>query len=295
MPWAHPFLFLRHFSMLPLALRSWTISTNGPRQDKSTTFSSRRCSDYPISGRISLRRPASTSLPQEVIPPLSSLPGNMFSEEPGPHKNLLTVTLTNHLSAVLWPSVQPLSSPFLSKTQGELTMPIRHGLLSLEETTPQQPRPCAEFHLKRDPAICLRVVSHSLWTNSYSGQLMWTSIFSWRISSSCSGFTMILVTISVRQSSWLFPSVSHLLLLTQLTWQERWLIYGQRKEEVSAHGITATDNASSGWLKIWNSTTTIILEVCSPGRRGTECNTSSASGWLIVLVWCLTVTRPITP
>ena len=210
MPWAHPFLFLPHFSMLPLALWSWTISTNGLRQDKSTIFSSRRCSDYPTSGRTLPRKPASTSLPQEVIPLWSSLPGNTFSEELGPHKSLLIVTLTSHSSAVLWPSVQLLSSPFLSKTQGELTMPIRHGLLSSEETILQPPRPCAEFHLRRDPAICLRVVSHWLWTNSCSGQLMWTSTFSWKISSSCSGFTMILVTISVRLSSWLFLSVSHL-------------------------------------------------------------------------------------
>ena len=124
---------------------------------------------------------------------------------------------------------------------------------------------------------------------------MSTSTFSWRISSSSSGSTTILVTTLLRLYSWVCPLVLHLLLLTQHTWPERWLTYGQRREEVSALGTIAIDNASSGWLRTWSSTTTTILEACSPGRRDTESNTSLVSGWLIVLVWCPTVMRPITP
>ena len=276
-------------------LRLWTTSTNGLRQDKSTIFSSRKCLDSPTSGRISPRRLASTWWPQEEIP-LWSLPcGNTFSVVPGLHKNSLTVTLTSLWFAVSLLSVQPLSSLFHLRTQEEHTTLIRHGHLSWEETTPQQHKLYAEFHLRKDPATCLRVVSHLLSTNSCSGQLTWTSTFSWKISSFCSGFTMILVTNSVKLHSWLCPLDSPLSLLTQHTWLEKWLTCGQRKEEVSAPGTIVTDNASSGWLKTWNSTTTTILEACSPGRRGTECNTSSDSGWPIVLVWCPTVMRPITP
>ena len=282
-------------STLSLMLRLWTTSTNGQRQDKSTIFSSRKCLDSPISGRISPRKPLSTWWPQEEIP-LWSLPcGNTFSVVPGLHKNSLTVTLTNLWFAECSLSVQPLSSPFLLRTPGEPTTLIRHGHLSWEETIPQQLRLCSEFHLKRDQDTYWKEVSHLLSTNSCSGQLMWTSTFSWKISSSCSGFTMILVTTLWKLYSWVRPSELPLSLLTQHTWQEKWLICGQRREEVSAPGTIVTDNASSGWLKTWNFTTTTILGACSPGRRDTEFNTSSDSGWPIVLVWCPTVMRPITP
>ena len=295
MLWVLLFSFLPQSSTLSLMLRLWTTSTNGQRQDKSTIFSSRKCSDSPISGRISPRRPLSTWWPLEEIPLWSLLCGNTFSVVPGLPKNLLTVTLTSLWFAECSLSVQPLSSLFHLRTPEELTTLIRHGHLSWEETTPQQLRLFAEFHLKKDQDIYWRVASHLLSTNSCSGQLMWTSTFSWKISSSCSGFTMILVTTLWRPFSWELLSELHQLLLTQHTWLEKWLTCGQRKEEVSAPGTIVTDNASSGWLKTWNSTTTTILEACSPGRRGTECNTSSDSGWPIVLVWCPTVTRPITP
>ena len=95
---------------------------------------------------------------------------------------------------------------------------------------------------------------------------------------------MISAMTGVNYASIVLPSLSHQWLLTQLIIQGKWLIFGQKKEVVSAHGTTTTDNALSGWLKTWNSITTTILEVCSPGRRGTECNTSLVSGWPIVLV-----------
>jgi len=60
----------------------------------------------------------------------------------------------------------------------------------------------------------------------------------------------------VKPSSWVPLSVSLPLSLIQLITQEKWLIYGQRKEEVSAPGTTAIDNASHGWFITWSFSTT---------------------------------------
>jgi len=58
--------------------------------------------------------------------------------------------------------------------------------------------------------------------------------------------------------------LSHLELHQHLPIQcitpEKWLICGQRKEEVSVHGTIVTDNASNGWLPIWTCNSTTYLE-----------------------------------
>jgi len=56
------------------------------------------------------------------------------------------------------------------------------------------------------------------------------------------------------------------------------LTFGQRKEEVSAHGTIAIDNVSNGWSPIWNFNSTIIKEVYPVGCIDTELNTISVFG-----------------
>lgn len=294
MLWAHLFSCWPQSSTSSLMLRLWTTSTSGQRLDRSTIFSSRRCSDFQTSGRISLKRLASTLSLLQEIQQLSSQPGNTFLEVPGHHKNSLIVTLTSHWFAEYWLSVQPLSWQSHLRMPEELTMLIRPGHWSWEGTIPQRLKLYLEFHSRRDQPIYSREDSHWLSINSSSGPPTSTSTFLWRTSSSCSGSTMILVTTSLRPYSWVCLSDLHLLLLIQPTWLEKWLTCGQRREEASAPGTIAIDNASSGWLRTWNSTTTTTWEVCSLGRRGTDSSTSLDSGWPIVLVWCPTVTRPTT-
>ena len=124
---------------------------------------------------------------------------------------------------------------------------------------------------------------------------MWISTFSWKTSSSYFGSTMISVMKCVKPSLWGCPSELPPSFLIQPTTPEKWLTCGQRKEEVSAPGTTIIDNASLGWFKIWNFNTTTTSEEWLHGREDMELNTSSVSGWLTVLVWCLTAMRHITP
>ena len=59
-----------------------------------------------------------------------------------------------------------------------------------------------------------------------------------------------------KPSSWVPLSVSLPLSLIQLITQEKWLIFGQRREEVSAPGTTPIDNVSPGWFITWSFSTT---------------------------------------
>lgn len=195
---------------------------SGQKLDKSTIFSSRKSLDYPISGKISQRRPALTSLLQEEIPLSNLLPGNTFLVVLGLLKNSLIAIPTSHWSAVFWLSDQPPFWQFLSRTQEEPITLIRLGLLNWEETILQLLKLSVEFHSKKGQAIYSREVSHWLWINSYSGQPTSTFTFSWRISSSYFGSTMISVMNGVNSFSCLchsvLPQLFHILLITLARW-----------------------------------------------------------------------------
>jgi len=179
----------------------WTISTSGQRPDKNTIFSSRRSSDCLISGRTWPRRPLLVSWLQVVTPLSSLLCGSIFSVVLGRHRNSLIATLTSLWSVVLWLLPQPAGWPFHLRMLEELTMPIRPGQLSSEETIPLLLKLFAESHSKRDHHTFWRAVSQLLSINSSSGRLTWTSTSSWRISSSSSGSTMMSAMNGVNSSS----------------------------------------------------------------------------------------------
>ena len=252
---------------------------SGQRLDKNTIFSSKRSLDFPISGRILPRRPLLVSLLQVVTQLSSLLCGSIFSVVLGRHRNSSIVTLTSLWSVVLWLSLQPAGWPFHLRTLEELTMLIRPGQLSLEETTLQPLKLSAESHSRRDQPISWRAVSQLPWISSSSGRLTWISTFSWRISSSSSGFTTMSAMTGVNSCSRPVHLCWPASFPTQLITPERWLISGQKNVEVSAPGTTATDNASSGWSQIWNFTTIITSEVWAAGWKDMVFSTTSPCGW----------------
>ena len=82
-------------NILVQVLTLWINSTSGQKQEWNTIFSSKRCSDYPISGRISQRKLALTLFRQVVILLSSLPPGNTFLEVLGLPKSSLIPTHTS--------------------------------------------------------------------------------------------------------------------------------------------------------------------------------------------------------
>ena len=156
----------------------------------------------------------------------------------------------------------------------EHTTQIKHGQLSSEEIIHQQLKHFAESHLKKDLAIFSKEDSQLLLISLFFGHSTWTSTCSWRTSSSWCGHTMISAMTGVNYASIVLPSLSHQWLLTQLIIQGKWLIFGQKKEVVSAHGTTATDNALNGWLQTWICNFIISLKAIQVGWRDLVSNIS---------------------
>jgi len=177
--------------------RSWISTTSGQRTEPNSIFSPKKCSDYLISGKILRRNYLGDSLQQVVIQLSSSLHGNIPMVVLGLHKNSLIVTLINHLHVVSLHLVQLAGWLFHLRMPEEHTTLIRHGQLSFEGTTHQQPKLCAESHSKKALGTCSRVLSHCAWISSYSGPCICITIFGWKTNFSYSGPIMTSVIIGV--------------------------------------------------------------------------------------------------
>lgn len=133
---------------------------SGQRIGLNSISSPKKCSDYPISGKIWPRNALGGWLPQVVTAPSSSLLGNIALVVLGLPKNSLIVTLINRLLAEWLPLGQLAGSLSHLRMLEEPTTLTRHGQSSCVGTTHRRPRLCAESHSKRDQLTCSRVPSH---------------------------------------------------------------------------------------------------------------------------------------
>lgn len=175
--------------------------------------------------------------------------------------------------------------------QGGPTTLTEHGLVSWGRATLPHSTHFWEFLLKKGHCFYLKMDSQWSWTNGFSGLLSVPTTVSWKISSSSCGCIMTLTITISKLSSWVDLSLLPLLCPTLLTSQEKWLTYGQKKEEVTAHGRIVIEKIWNGKLSTSNCSTLTSGLATWGGSQGMERPTLSDYGWQIHSVCSPTVTN----
>lgn len=142
--------------------------------------------------------------------------------------------------------------------QEELILLTKLGHLNWEEVINLHLMHYTEFLLKKELAIYLRVDSHYMQVLWYSGQLFALSIHLRRTNSSSYGYIKISTIITLNLVCYQLHSYWLLACHIHFTLQEKWLIFGQKKEVDIVHGITTIESVPNGWYKTWINYISII-------------------------------------